>query len=157
MTELEVAGVLEKALRDEGSEGFPFPIDRRVRPALGAAARARRRRGESSAGDFLLHGFRRRDRAATAPTSRARSSSGRASDEQRESTRSCGGANERRRRRVRAGMTGRDADALARDYIEQRGFGELFGHSLGHGLGLEVHEAPRLATTAEARSPKARW
>src|SRR6185503_9260591 len=58
-------------------------------------------------------------------------------------------ANESAARRVRAGMTGRDAVAIARDYIEQRGFGELFGHSLGHGLGLEVHEAPRLAKTAD--------
>src|SRR2546430_5486728 len=48
---------------------------------------------------------------------------------------------------VRAGMTGREADALARDVIEARGFGEAFGHSLGHGLGLEVHEAPRLSKT----------
>jgi Xaa-Pro aminopeptidase len=47
-------------------------------------------------------------------------------------------------------MRGRDADALARSYIERRGHGEAFGHSLGHGLGLEVHEAPRLAKTAEA-------
>src|SRR3989454_11344263 len=49
--------------------------------------------------------------------------------------------------RSRAGMTGRDADALARDPIAARGFGEAFGHSLGHGLGLEVHEAPRLSKT----------
>ena len=40
-----------------------------------------------------------------------------------------------------------EADALARDLIEARGFGAAFGHSLGHGLGLEVHEAPRLART----------
>ena len=53
-------------------------------------------------------------------------------------------------------MTGRDADAIARDYIEQRGYGELFGHSLGHGLGLEVHEAPRLARTAEGALPARR-
>jgi Xaa-Pro aminopeptidase len=58
-------------------------------------------------------------------------------------------ANERAARGVKAGMTGRDADALARDYIERAGFGPLFGHSLGHGIGLEVHEAPRLARTAE--------
>jgi Xaa-Pro aminopeptidase len=50
-------------------------------------------------------------------------------------------------------MTGRDADALARDYIESRGHGASFGHSLGHGLGLEVHEAPRLARTAEGALP----
>ena len=48
----------------------------------------------------------------------------------------------------RAGMSGRDADALARDPIAARGFGDAFGHSLGHGLGLEVHEAPRLSATA---------
>ena len=58
-------------------------------------------------------------------------------------------ANQRGAEGVRAGMSGRDADALARDYIERAGFGPLFGHSLGHGIGLEVHEAPRLARTAE--------
>src|SRR6266568_2689417 len=56
-------------------------------------------------------------------------------------------AQQRARAGVRAGMTGRDADALARDPIAARGFGEAFGHSLGHGLGLEVHEAPRLSKT----------
>jgi Xaa-Pro aminopeptidase len=51
---------------------------------------------------------------------------------------------------VRAGMRGRDADAVAREYIDRRGYGEAFGHSLGHGLGLEVHEAPRLSRTSDA-------
>ena len=59
-------------------------------------------------------------------------------------------ANERASAAVRPGMAGRDADRLARGYIEDRGFGEWFGHSLGHGIGLEVHEAPRLARTAES-------
>jgi Xaa-Pro aminopeptidase len=54
---------------------------------------------------------------------------------------------------VTAGMTGREADALAREPIAAAGFGEAFGHSLGHGLGLEVHEAPRLAPTSEAVLP----
>jgi len=53
-------------------------------------------------------------------------------------------------KRVRAGMSGQDADSLARRYIEERGYGDAFGHSLGHGLGLEVHEAPRLARTIES-------
>jgi Xaa-Pro aminopeptidase len=63
------------------------------------------------------------------------------------------GAQRRAREGVRAGMPGRDADALARDLIEARGFGDAFGHSTGHGLGLEVHEAPRLARTAAEPLP----
>jgi Xaa-Pro aminopeptidase len=59
-------------------------------------------------------------------------------------------ANERAVLAVRPGMSGRDADRVARGYIHDRGFGELFGHSLGHGIGLEIHEAPRLAKTAES-------
>jgi len=47
---------------------------------------------------------------------------------------------------IKAGMTGVEADALARDPITDAGFGENFGHGLGHGIGLLVHEAPRLST-----------
>ncbi|HUP00731.1 MAG TPA: aminopeptidase P family protein [Gemmatimonadota bacterium] len=49
------------------------------------------------------------------------------------------------------GLTGREADALAREPIEAAGYGERFGHSLGHGIGLEVHEDPRLARRSEAK------
>lgn len=46
---------------------------------------------------------------------------------------------------ARAGMTGADLDAVARKLIARAGFGRFFPHSLGHGLGLQVHEAPRLS------------
>lgn len=46
---------------------------------------------------------------------------------------------------IKPGMTGREADAVARDIIKRYGYGDHFGHGLGHGLGLEVHEAPRLS------------
>ena len=49
-------------------------------------------------------------------------------------------------RAIRPGAVMQDVDAVARDIITQAGYGPQFGHSLGHGLGLEVHEAPRLAT-----------
>jgi Xaa-Pro aminopeptidase len=45
---------------------------------------------------------------------------------------------------INAGMTGAEADKLARDYIAEAGYGEAFGHSLGHGFGMVVHENPRL-------------
>ena len=47
---------------------------------------------------------------------------------------------------IKAGMTGIEADALAREPITDAGFGAEFGHGLGHGIGLAVHEAPRLST-----------
>jgi Xaa-Pro aminopeptidase len=46
---------------------------------------------------------------------------------------------------IRAGLTGVEADALARDSIVAARFGPEFGHGLGHGIGLDVHEAPRLS------------
>jgi Xaa-Pro aminopeptidase len=51
---------------------------------------------------------------------------------------------------VRAGPSGREVDAAARTLIEEAGHGEEFGHGLGHGVGLEVHEAPRLAKSDES-------
>ncbi len=43
---------------------------------------------------------------------------------------------------IKAGVSGKDADKVARDVIVDAGYGEYFGHSLGHSLGLEVHELP---------------
>jgi Xaa-Pro aminopeptidase len=51
---------------------------------------------------------------------------------------------------IKPGIEGREGDALARDIIEAAGHGEHFGHSTGHGVGLQPHEQPRLARTASA-------
>lgn len=49
---------------------------------------------------------------------------------------------------VRAGASGREVDAVARGPIEDAGHGEHFGHGVGHGVGMEIHEGPRLSRTA---------
>ena len=50
---------------------------------------------------------------------------------------------------IRPGMTGKEADAIARDVIDQAGYGDRFIHSLGHGLGVRVHEGPSLSPRYE--------
>jgi len=52
---------------------------------------------------------------------------------------------------IKEGMAGWEADSLARKVIEQAGYGEAFGHSLGHGVGLVPHELPRLGPNSEER------
>lgn len=47
---------------------------------------------------------------------------------------------------LRAGVRASDVDRAARGVIERRGYGEYFGHSTGHGLGLKIHEKPRLSS-----------
>ena len=152
MSELEVAGVLEKSLRDEGSEGFPFPSivasgPRSALPHARSSSRVLER------GDFLLMDFGAEVQGYCSDITRT-VVVGSADEEHRALYEIVREANARASAGVRAGMSGRDADAIARNYIDRAGFGELFGHSLGHGIGLEVHEAPRLARTAEAGLPE---
>ncbi len=56
---------------------------------------------------------------------------------------------------VRAGTGGREVDGVARAIIERAGHAEHFGHGVGHGVGMEVHEAPRLSRTASAEPLRA--
>ncbi len=46
--------------------------------------------------------------------------------------------------KIRAGMTGNEAHAIAHDFIREAGYGDNFRHGLGHGMGLAIHEAPRV-------------
>lgn len=58
-------------------------------------------------------------------------------------------AQERGLRAIRPGLSGAEADAISREPIVAAGHGEHYGHGLGHGVGLEVHEAPRLGKASE--------
>jgi Xaa-Pro aminopeptidase len=152
LRELEVAGALEHELRRAGSEGFAFEtiVATGARSAL---PHARASSATIAAGDLLLVDFGALVEGYCSDITRT-FVVGRAPDErQREIHGLVREANGSASALVRQGMRGKDADALARDYIERRGHGEAFGHSLGHGIGLEIHEAPRLAKSAESPLP----
>ena len=146
-SELQIAGLLEKALRDEGSEEAPFP------PIVASGPRSALPHARASAkvverGDLLLLDFGAQHKGYCSDVTRT-FTIGVPTPEQREVYAIVRDANHIASHSIRAGMTGMAADALARSYIERCGHGEAFGHSLGHGIGLEVHESPRLAKTAE--------
>lgn len=151
-TEFAIAARLEAGLRRRGSEWHPFPTivasgPRAALPHAGTSHRAVER------GEWLLLDFGAQVDGYCADLTRTVIVGARADERQRQVYEVVQLAQRRALDNVRAGMTGREADQLAREVIAQRGYGEAFGHSLGHGLGLEVHEAPRLSATAEAALP----
>ncbi len=60
-------------------------------------------------------------------------------------------ANEEALKAIKPGKTGKEIDAIARDIIKDKGYGDYFGHGLGHSVGLDIHENPRLATTDDTK------
>ncbi len=151
-TELEIGAALEGALRRRGSEWHPFPtiVASGARSALPHARTSAR---TVERGEWLLLDFGAQVDGYCADLTRTVIVGGRADERQRTVYELVRTAQARALASLRPEMTGRDADALARDVIEARGFADAFGHSLGHGLGLEVHEAPRLAPTADTPLP----
>jgi Xaa-Pro aminopeptidase len=149
--EIDIASELEAALRRRGSEWHPFPTIVASGPRA-ALPHARSSEREVRSGEFVLIDFGAQVDGYCSDITRT-VAVGRADDRQRTIYGLVAEAQLRARTHVRAGLPGREADALARDVIAARGFGDAFGHSLGHGIGLEVHEAPRLSQTSEAPLP----
>ena len=143
-TELDVAARLESELRRRGSEWHPFPTIVASGPRA-ALPHARTSGRAIEPGDLLLLDFGAQLDGYCADLTRTVVVGRRADERQRTVYELVREAQRVARTGIRAGMTGREADALARSVIEARGFGDAFGHSLGHGLGLEVHEAPRVS------------
>ncbi len=152
LTELDVAGFLERELRAGGSEWHPFPtiVASGPRSALPHADTSSR---EIQIGEFLLLDFGAQVDGYCADVTRTVVVGQRADSRQRELYELVQRVQRTARENVRAGMSGREADALARAPIEDAGLGDAFEHSLGHGLGLEVHEEPRLSKLNEDPLP----
>lgn len=146
--EIDVAARLEHALRTLGSEWHPFQTivaagDRSALPHARTSDRVIAR------GELLLIDFGAQIDGYCSDITRM-AVMGPPDGRQAEIHGAVQAAQLHARSGLRPGMSGRDADALARDVLTAAGHGDAFGHSLGHGLGLEVHEAPRLAPTSDA-------
>ncbi|MFQ6033367.1 MAG: M24 family metallopeptidase [Candidatus Bipolaricaulia bacterium] len=149
MSEREVAWELEKWLREHGSDGLAFPSIVAAGPnsALPHATPSDRPIAE---GDLLLLDIGARYEGYCADMTRV-VAIGRPAKRQMEIHEVVRRAQERALEGIKPGMTGVEADRLAREVIEEAGLAEHFGHGLGHGVGLAVHEGPRLSPFAEKK------
>jgi Xaa-Pro aminopeptidase len=146
MSELQIAWEFEKAFHENGSEGLAFPTIVGAGPN-GAMAHAKPsdyivRNGEPIVIDMggIYKGYKN-DITRTLCLGKADAKFKEIYSIVLEAQQTAAG-------KIRAGMSGKEADAIARDIIKQAGYGDAFGHSLGHGVGLEEHEEPRLAVSS---------
>ena len=151
-SERAIASRLEAALRVRGSEWHPFQTIVASGPNS-ALPHARAGARTLQAGEFLLLDFGAQVDGYCADLARTVVVGAPADGRQRQVYDAVRSAEWAALKGIRAGMSGREADALARRSLADAGFAEAFRHSLGHGLGLEVHENPRLSPTAEGRLP----
>jgi Xaa-Pro aminopeptidase len=146
-TERDVALTLTRSLEDRGAEGASFPAIVAAGPH-GALAHAVPRDVEIPGGTLVVIDMGAQVDGYCSDCTRTLAT-GPLEDEALDVYELVQRAQEEALRAVRAGASCKAVDAVARDIIEAAGHGERFGHGLGHGVGLEVHEAPRLAKTAE--------
>lgn len=147
MSEREVAWELEKWMREHGSNGLAFTIIAAAGPnsALPHATPSDYRLREN---DLLLLDMGARYAGYCADMTRM-IAIGEPSERQMEIYEIVRRAQERAIAGLKPGMTGKEIDEMAREVIEEAGFAKRFGHGLGHGVGLAVHEGPRLSPLSE--------
>jgi len=146
-TERAVALELEQAMRERGAEGPSFPSIVAA-GAHGALPHAEPRDVEIGPAELVVIDWGARLDGYCSDCTRT-VASGEVDDEAREVYELVRRAQEAALAAVRAGAQCRAVDSEARRMIEEAGHGERFGHGLGHGVGMEVHEEPRLSQRAE--------
>ena len=148
VTEMEVAIELETGMRRAGAlkPSFDTIVGSGPRGALphGTASDKVLEEGEMIVIDFgcILDGYCSDETVTVAL--------GRVGGEERKVYEIVRAAQEAAIAALAPGVSLREVDKVARDYIGNAGFGQYFGHGLGHGVGLEIHEGPRVSTKTEA-------
>jgi len=147
VTEKKAASLIETAFREAGADGLAFDtiVASGERAALphGKASDRKIRKGDLVVVDMgvLLNGYNS-DATRTFCV-------GRPTPEQKKVYNTVLDAQERAIERVAAGVAAAYVDAGARETIEKAGYGKYFGHGTGHGVGLDVHEAPSVGPTSK--------
>lgn len=151
-SERAVAWDLEKGLREAGADGPAFDIIVASGPN---AALPHHRPGDRllQPGDALIVDMGAARDGYRSDLSRSFHLGAEPSDRFLEIYRLAEQAHTHTLAHLHGGMTGQAADALARDVIRDGGHGDHFGHGLGHGVGLEIHEAPGLSSVSTTPLP----
>ena len=152
MSEKEVAWILERSMREAGAEGLSFPTIVASGPnsALPHAVPTNRK---IKPGEPILFDWGARLEGYCSDTSRTLVL-GRAKDPFQHVFKTVVKAQQMAIGAIRAGVSTKEVDGLARKHIEDQGFKGRFGHALGHGTGLAVHEPPRLSPLNDTRLAK---
>ena len=143
VTELEIAAKLEYYMRSHGAEGTSFDtiVASGYHSAMPHAVPSEKK---LEAGDFVTMDFGCKYHGYCSDMTRT-VVIGKASERQKEVYNVVLKAQLTALKGLRPGMTCKEGDKLARDVIAKAGYGEYFGHSLGHSVGLEIHEHPALS------------
>ena len=149
MTEKQLAWELEKALREKGSESLPFDIIVGSGPNA-ALPHAKPSDRVINEGEPIVIDMGARYKGYASDLTRT-ACAGKANAKFKEIYNIVLEAQQAAIVKIKQGMTGKAADAIARKVIEQAGYGEAFGHSLGHGVGLAEHEAPYLSANSKEK------
>lgn len=143
MTELEAAAELEYQMKKHGASGFSFDTIM-ASGANSSMPHAVPGTKKLETGDFVTMDFGCLYEGYCSDMTRT-VVLGRASEKQREIYDTVLRAQKAALDVIRAGMTGSEVDRAARRIIEEAGYGQCFGHGLGHSVGLFIHEEPRLS------------
>jgi Xaa-Pro aminopeptidase len=140
MTELELAWQIEKFMRENGSQPVPFELIVAAGPNS-ALPHAKPSGYRIEAGEPIVIDIGAKSRWYGSDITRTLYF-GKPTDTFKKVYSTVLHAQQRAIAGIQAGMTGKQADLLARQVITEAGYGDSFGHSLGHGLGLVTHEKP---------------
>jgi Xaa-Pro aminopeptidase len=149
MTEKQAAWDMEKAMRETGAQGLSFPVIVASGPnsALPHAVPTDR---QMNRGEPILFDWGARLNEYCSDTTRT-VVMGEPDDRFKKVFETVVAARDMAIAAIRTGASGTQVDKIARDHIDKNGYTDKFGHSLGHGTGLAVHESPRLSPIKDDR------